>query len=138
MTAMVDPAYQKGRYEEAINYYNEAINEKPEEARLYRSRGDAKLKLELYDEAISDFDEAITRYPDDTEIYQLRGYAHYRLGNRTEAEADFQKLGKLAHQTDDNASRANTRTELPGIDIVITEDTAGNPQRRDRLDTSKI
>ena len=86
-----DRAYQKGRYEEAINYYNEAINEKPEEARLYRSRGAAKLKLKFYDEAISDFDEAITRYPDDTEAYKLRGDAYYYLGNLKEATEDFQK-----------------------------------------------
>ena len=86
-----DREYEKGRYEEAINYYNEAINEKPEEARLYRSRGGAKLKLELYDEAISDFDEVITKYPDDTEAYKLRGDAHYHLGNLKEATEDFQK-----------------------------------------------
>ena len=102
-----DRAYQRGRYEEAINYYNEAIPQEPEEASLYRSRGSAKLKLELYDEAISDFDEAILRNPDDTEAYELRGDAHYYLGNRTEAREDFQKAMELAPQTNHDASRAN-------------------------------
>ena len=100
-----DRAYQKGRYEEAINYYNEAIDEKREEASLYRSRGDAKLKLGLYDEAISDFDEVIIRDPDDKEAYKLRGYAHYYRGNLLEAEEDYQNAMEPVHQTDDDANR---------------------------------
>ena len=119
-----DRAYQKGSYEEAINYYSEAIHQEPAEASLYRSRGNTRFKLELYDEAISDFDEAISRDPNDKEAYELRGGAHYHLGNSTEAAEDFQKAIELADQTDDDASRANAQTELSSIDLVIKENAA--------------
>lgn len=89
--------YEKGNYQEAVEYYNKGIEAKPGDSCLFNNRGLACYELRKYDEAISDFTKAIELKPDFQEAFFNRGRAHWRKGgyNKTEfldkAVSDFSK-----------------------------------------------
>jgi len=49
-----------GRYEEAIEVYSKAIEQFPNDSRLYRHRGHRYISIRKFDEAIQDFEKAVT------------------------------------------------------------------------------
>ena len=66
---------EKGKYEEAIEHYDEAIRINPQHAVVYNNRGAAKGVLGKHKEAIVDYDEAIRISPQDAKAYYNRGNA---------------------------------------------------------------
>ena len=64
---------KKGRYEEAIKEYNQAIELNPNFAEAYNNRGNAKHELRRYEEAIKDYDQAIELNPNFAEAHNNRG-----------------------------------------------------------------
>ncbi|RZB33444.1 MAG: hypothetical protein SRB2_03997 [Desulfobacteraceae bacterium Eth-SRB2] len=90
--------YEKGNYQEAIEYYNKGIEVKPGDSCLYNNLGLAYYALRKYDEAISEYSKAIELKPDFADAYFNRGQACWRKGgyNKTEfldkAVSDFNKV----------------------------------------------
>jgi len=103
----VDPSndidwFQKGydageakEYENAIIYYNKAIQLKPDYADAYYNRGNAKYDLKDYTGAIADYNKAIQLNPDDAKAYNNRGGAKNNLKDYTGAIADYNKAIQL-------------------------------------------
>ncbi len=78
-----------GKYEEAIEDYNEALRLNPQYAETYYNRGIARQMIGKHREAIGDYDEAIRVNPNYTDAYNNRGGAHHRLGKHQHAIKDF-------------------------------------------------
>ena len=93
--------YQQGKYQEAIDYYTEAIKINPDFAEAYFNRGFAKAALKQYTEAIDDYTRAISINPDYGEAYNNRGAAKYDLGEYTQGVKDFTQAIRI---NPDNAS----------------------------------
>ena len=68
--------YEKGEFEEAGKQYQEAIKEKPDDARLYYNLGASLYRTSDYDEAQTALDKALT-----TDDLSLQKDAFYNLGN---------------------------------------------------------
>ena len=110
-------AYQNRQYEEAITYFDEAINRNPNDIEAYKLRGDAKIRLERYIEAIEDFDTAISRAPDMASAYHARGAANYFLYQNESAISDFDNAIRL--NPDDRRShklRGDVKRDLGRFD----------------------
>ena len=110
-------AYQNHQYEEAITYFDEAINRNPNDIEAYKLRGDAKIRLERYIEAIEDFDDVISRDPDMASAYHARGAANYFLYQNESAISDFDDAIRL--NPDDRRSyklRGDVKRDLGRFD----------------------
>ena len=83
--------YQRGEYEQAITYYDEAIAIDPDDAQAYFSRGLAKRENEQHEDAITDFDKAININPNNAESYHWRGIVKSQLSQHEDAIVDFDK-----------------------------------------------
>ncbi len=87
----------QGRYDEAIEEYNKAIEMAPEDADAYNNRGFAYVQKGELDQAIADFDKAIELDPELAEAYNNRGYAYYLKGEVAKAVSDFEKCIELSN-----------------------------------------
>ncbi|MDD4603756.1 MAG: hypothetical protein PHF97_08110 [Bacteroidales bacterium] len=92
--------YENGSYNEALRFFNRALELKPQTnvTGIYSYRGNCKLKLNDFQGAIQDFDYALgfsATQPTDNStlktIYYNRGLANFFLGNISIACSDFQK-----------------------------------------------
>lgn len=70
-------AYESGNYEEAITLYKKAIQEEPENAKLYFNLGNALAKNGAVDEAIRYFEQ----YKQMTDLPEEQAKADYNIGN---------------------------------------------------------
>ena len=72
--------YNQGKYDQALEKYQLAINLAPQIAPLYFERGQVYLSLENTKQALSDFNECIRLDPQLTIVYFMRGklYAIWR------------------------------------------------------------
>lgn len=86
---------KKGKYEEAIQKYDEALELNPNHEEFYTNRGIAKNFLGQYQEAIADYDKAIDLNPNDAELYNNRGVAKNNLKLHRKAIADHDKAIEL-------------------------------------------
>ncbi len=90
--------YKSGRYQEAINDLNTAIDFKPRKeikGILYSNRGNSWFDLGKSDEAINDFTKAISYGIRDAETYNLRGVQFANKGNHKKAIRDYTKAISL-------------------------------------------
>ncbi len=88
-------AYYAKEYENAIIYFNNAIQLNPDYADAFVSRGSAKSNLNDYTGAIEDYNKAIQLNPDDADAYYNRGIAKRKLQDYTGAIADYNKAIQL-------------------------------------------
>ena len=117
-------AFQRGDYEEAIPYFDEAINLNPAEANVHYLRGEARYNLHQYPEAISDFNTAIESNEskdDDLNYYRLRGYAKFALSQFNEAKDDLEKALELGAQIENTRLIDSIRSKLHHIDLQTTQ-----------------
>lgn len=87
-------AFGDGEFEDAINFYTEAILLSPS-ALLFAKRGQAFLKLNKPNAAIRDCDRALKLNPDNASAYKFRGRAYRLLGNWESAAKDLRQACKL-------------------------------------------
>ncbi len=83
---------EEGRYEQAIEKYDEVIRLNPESAEAYYNRGVTNTDLGQLQSAIEDYDEAIRLNPEFAEAHNNRGIAYRELGRKIEAVADLEKF----------------------------------------------
>ena len=89
----------RGQHDQAIPYYNKAIELNPEFANAYFSRGVALAEGKgEYDEAISDYNKALEIDPGFAKAILARGVAYYYKGEYDKASADVHKVQSLGYQ----------------------------------------
>ena len=84
-------AQQQGDFEQAIQYYDKAINLNPNYAIAYFYRGNAYGNKGELDQAIQDFTKAIDLNPNDAKAYNNRGIAYGTKDDFDLAIQDFTK-----------------------------------------------
>jgi tetratricopeptide (TPR) repeat protein len=88
----------QGKYDEAIQAYDIAIQLRPDYAEAYYSKGVALDSQGKYDEAIQDFDKVIQLEPDFAAgAWYDKGLALKFLGRTIEANAAFAKAKELGY-----------------------------------------
>lgn len=94
-------SYASGEFEDAINFYTQAILLNPNFALYYAKRAQAFIKLSKPNAAIRDCDNAIKLNPDCASAYKFRGRANRLLGDWESAAKDLRQACKLDY--DDEA-----------------------------------
>ena len=90
--------FQQGKYDKAIEDYDEAIRINPESAEAYYNRGTTKDMLGRHEEAIADYNEAIRINPEFAQAYYNRGNAKDALGRHEEAIANYDEAIRINSQ----------------------------------------
>ena len=88
-------AVEAKEYENAIIYYNKAIELNPDDAIAYNNRGCAKVDLKDYTGAIEDYNKGIELKPDYANAYFNRGISKSNLNDYTGAIEDYNKAIQL-------------------------------------------
>jgi tetratricopeptide (TPR) repeat protein len=99
----------KGRPDEAIRQFQEAIRLKPDGVKAYYNLGTALLKKGQIDEAIRQFQETIRLKPDYAQAHNSLGIALARKGQLADAILQFQEALRLKPdyaQAQNNLARA--------------------------------
>ncbi len=91
-------AYQKGKYEDALKHYDQAIDINPQFAEAYNNRGITKDRLGRHEEAIADYDQATRINPQFAEAYYNRGTTKDVLGRHEEAIANYDQAIRINPQ----------------------------------------
>jgi tetratricopeptide (TPR) repeat protein len=88
----------EGRYDEAIYFYDEAINLNPntfQNWKVWNSKGEALSKQGKYAEAIQAYDKAIELVPDVSIVWTNKGYALKALGRTNESDIAYATAREL-------------------------------------------
>jgi Flp pilus assembly protein TadD len=72
---------KEGQYDQAIAYFDKAIEINPRGAEAFGSRGFAYVAKDRYDKAISDFNKAFELNAGGAELYNSRGVAFHHKGH---------------------------------------------------------
>ncbi len=83
---------------EAVDYWNRAINSRQNTAIAYSNRGLAYHELKQYQKAVKDYNAAIKMDPDYAAAYNNRGNSYYELTEYQLALNDFNQSLKLKPQ----------------------------------------
>ena len=79
------------KYEEAITYYNQAIQLKPDYAQAFNNLGITQKELGRYEEAVGSYNKAIKIKSDFFEAHNNLGVALNELGKQSEAIESYKK-----------------------------------------------
>eukprot|EP00933_Yihiella_yeosuensis_P043707 TRINITY_DN3862_c2_g1_i1.p1 TRINITY_DN3862_c2_g1~~TRINITY_DN3862_c2_g1_i1.p1 ORF type:complete len:369 (+),score=67.98 TRINITY_DN3862_c2_g1_i1:42-1109(+) len=88
-------AFSAGKYEEALEYYSQAIQKDPTSALLRSNRAGAFSSLGRHIEALMDADTCISTRPDWWKGYTRRGHALFQLQRYEESEYAFKHAQSL-------------------------------------------
>jgi tetratricopeptide (TPR) repeat protein len=89
---------KKGKYKEAIQEYDKAIEINPSYAIAYYNRSVAYTKTGQYDRAINDCNTVLQLDPKHANSYYTRGVSYWHLGSQNQAVKDLQAAAKLKHK----------------------------------------
>ena len=78
-----------GKFEEAIDAFNKAIELDPNCDKAYSNRGGAYFYLKYYDKSLKDFNKAIDLNPKNDANYYNRGLLYYVLKKYERAIEDY-------------------------------------------------
>ena len=68
--------YHMGRYDDALQCYNDAIKKNPDDALVFFNRGNVFLNKGEYELAHLDFDEAIRKESKNPKFWHAKGLAY--------------------------------------------------------------
>jgi tetratricopeptide (TPR) repeat protein len=88
-------AIEKGDYNRAITYYDQAIARNPKRAMSFNNRGVAYQHKKEYDQAIADYSRAIKLSPDFALALSNRRAVYFTIGDYQRALADADRLVQL-------------------------------------------
>jgi tetratricopeptide (TPR) repeat protein len=81
--------FQLGKYDEAIDSFNKAIQQNPKLVDAYHYRGQAYFQTQRFQNAIQDYNQVLQMAPHNAEAYHHRGLAYTSSGNNDQAIADY-------------------------------------------------
>ncbi len=81
-------------YEQAVHYYNQAIEQNPDIQGARLSQGYAYFRLRKHDDAIRVLKEELTLFPKNYEAYILLGYIYFMQNRLEDAARIFQEYDK--------------------------------------------
>ena len=84
-----------GNYDNAVGYFENAVNKNPKRADAWVKVGYCKVKQGKNQEAIRAYQEALQLKPDDAEIHNKLGDAYYYAGRMREAIDSYTESAKL-------------------------------------------
>ncbi|KAF3888007.1 MULTISPECIES: tetratricopeptide repeat protein [Nostocales] len=90
-----DEYFEKGKYDGAIEAYNEVLQINPKDIIIYYKRGLARYHLGDYEGAIADYSQAIRINPYYGKVYTRSGLARYHLGDYEGAIADYSQAIRI-------------------------------------------
>jgi tetratricopeptide (TPR) repeat protein len=99
----------RGNFLSAIQNYDLALQQMPDNADIYYNRGVAHYSVGHTVEAMQDFNRAISLNPDLAEAYGNRGVLRIQQGDRQGAVQDYQKAVQLFTQQGDVAAAQQMR-----------------------------
>ncbi|MDP3183143.1 MAG: tetratricopeptide repeat protein [Desulfobaccales bacterium] len=91
---------EKGRYDQAIQEFNQALKLKPNEASILDCLGVAHYAKGQNDRAIQYFTQAIKADPKYTRSYMRRANVYDTMGEYDKALADLEQAKSLGHKVD--------------------------------------
>ncbi len=112
------------RYSDAVNDYNTAIDQIPDQAQLYLERGQTYLLLYQWDNVLADYNKAIELDPTYADAYFYRGVLFYSIlqtgqAMYNDALADFNHYLELApngeHATDATRYATDIQTQINAL-----------------------
>jgi pentatricopeptide repeat protein len=87
--------YENGRYEEALQAYEKALELNPDDSYVWCEKGFTLFSLDRYEEALMVFDKILEPNPDDSDAWYGKGIALYGLGRYEEALQAYEKAREL-------------------------------------------
>ncbi len=94
-----------GNYDNAVGYFENAVNKNPKRADAWVQVGYCKVKQGKSQEAIKAYKEALLLKPDNFEIHNKLGDAYYYAGRLAEAIESYKEANRL--QPDDSETYYN-------------------------------
>ncbi|GEM_PF-5089829 len=120
--------YKAQQYQEAINYYDQAINIKPDFIEAWLAKGIALYELEMYEDALISFDQVIEIKPDFADAYVMRSGIYLLFDNVETAISDLETATQL-YQSQNNTKQYQETLEL--LQIVESENNASLNENED-------
>lgn len=87
--------YIQGKYYEALNSYEQAIQHTPDSVDAWLGKGNVLFTLSRYEKAISAYETAVEYNPNSAYAWNSQGSGLWRLGRFTEAFKSFTQATKL-------------------------------------------
>lgn len=84
-----------GNYDNAVGYFETAVNKNPKRADAWIQVGYCKVKLGKNEEAIKAYQQALQLTPDSEEVHNKLGDAYYYAGRLPEAIASYKSAARL-------------------------------------------
>jgi len=85
----------RGKYDDAIRQYHQALGIKPDHLQSLNNRGNAYLAIRDYRNALGDYNKVISINPNIADTYYNRGLVYTSLGLNLQAIADYHKSVSL-------------------------------------------
>lgn len=113
---------QQSEFEDAREYFDEAVRLEPTSAAAYRGRATAWQYLREYANALSDYNDAIRLDPADAKTFLSRGTVRHWKGDLEGAIADYSEALRLdATSLDAYRYRASARSKLEQHDAAVRD-----------------
>ncbi len=87
--------FEDGDYERALQAYDEALQNQPDDIHALRGRARSLMQLGRSKDALADFNLAIKRQPEFAGTYASRGILYDRMGEYEKAIADYERALQL-------------------------------------------
>jgi len=94
-------AYRTGKFDDALEAYQEAAKDNPGKAEAHYNLGGAYYKKGEYDKALAEYEKAVKLDPKMAEGYYNMGDSLYRMGEYEQALKAFQAADSLKRQDPD-------------------------------------
>ncbi len=85
----------KGQYEEAVEYYLEALEEQPDNGYIHASLAETYLRLERPDDALDHYGEAVEFISNDGDLFLAKGDLHAQLDQEDAAVEAYLQASAL-------------------------------------------
>ena len=113
--------YSSGNYQNAINHFEEAVEQGYESASIYSYLGNSLDQLDKYTEAIKAHGKYIEAFQDDYVGYYNRGLAYYHDGDYKNAITDFLSASTISDSDADIFLKLAQSYDKAGMQIEAAE-----------------
>lgn len=100
LVMMAKCQYAQEKYNEAMNYSEQAKKVYPKEAQANHLSGLSKIQLKKYDQAVADFTSYEGKLPGNPNTIFYRGYAYEGMGNKQKSAEDYSNYLKEVSEGD--------------------------------------